>query len=105
MACVAGSTGTESRYGADEEVTRPRFRLRQLLCCLVQGSLLPPLNKDNMVGLMRTKLPIPEPQGNTPMERLDWAFRTVLKVPKATVKDGERAKHSRRKKEQKAKEQ
>jgi hypothetical protein len=32
---------------------------------------------------MRTKLPIPEPQGNTPMERLDWAFRTVLKAPKA----------------------
>jgi len=34
---------------------------------------------------MRTKLPIPEPQGNTPMERLDWAFRTVLKVSKAAM--------------------
>jgi hypothetical protein len=34
---------------------------------------------------MRTKLPIPEPQGKTPMERMDWAFRTVLKVPKTTL--------------------
>jgi hypothetical protein len=48
---------------------------------------------------MRTKLPIPEPQGNTPMERLDWAFRTVLKVPKtAMVKDEDRTRHPRRKK-------
>jgi hypothetical protein len=47
---------------------------------------------------MRTKLPIPEPQGNTPMERLDWAFRTVLKAPKTAVKDDGRAKHPRRKK-------
>ena len=31
---------------------------------------------------MKAKIPIPEPQGNTPMERMDWAFRTVLKVPK-----------------------
>jgi hypothetical protein len=32
------------------------------------------------------------------MERLDWAFRTVLKVPKAAmVKDEERTRHSRRK--------
>jgi hypothetical protein len=52
---------------------------------------------------MRTKLPIPEPQGNTPMERLDWAFRTVLKVPKvALVKDEERTRHPRLKKERKA---
>jgi hypothetical protein len=39
---------------------------------------------------MRTKLPIPEPQGNTPMERLDWAFRTVLKVPKAALVKNEK---------------
>ena len=45
---------------------------------------------------MKTKLPIPEPQGKTPMERLDWAFRTVLKVPKAALlKDEKRAKHPR----------
>ena len=51
---------------------------------------------------MRTKLPIPEPQGNTPMERLDWVFRTVLKVPKAAmVKDEERTRHTRRKKKEK----
>jgi hypothetical protein len=32
------------------------------------------------------------------MERLDWAFRTVLKVPKAAmVKDEQRAKHPQRK--------
>jgi hypothetical protein len=37
------------------------------------------------------------------MERLDWAFRTVLKAPKAAlVKDEERTRHARRKKEQKA---
>jgi hypothetical protein len=30
------------------------------------------------------------------MERLDWAFRTVLKVPKAAlVKDERRTKHPR----------
>lgn len=34
---------------------------------------------------MRTKPAIPEPQGKTPMERLDWAFRTVLKVSKADM--------------------
>jgi hypothetical protein len=52
---------------------------------------------------VRTKLPIPEPQGSTPMERMDWAFRTVLKVPKAAlVKDEERAKHPRQKKTPKA---
>jgi hypothetical protein len=40
---------------------------------------------------MRTKPAIPEPQGKTPMERMDWAFRTVLKVSKADmVKDDER---------------
>jgi hypothetical protein len=38
---------------------------------------------------MKTKLPIPEPQGNTPMERLDWAFRTVLKVPKDALLNAE----------------
>jgi hypothetical protein len=33
------------------------------------------------------------------MERLDWAFRTVLKVPKAAMlKDEERTKRPRRKK-------
>jgi len=37
---------------------------------------------------MRTKPAIPEPQGKTPMERMDWAFRTVLRVSKADmVKD------------------
>jgi len=36
------------------------------------------------------------------MERLDRAFRTVPKVPKAAmVKDEERTRHARRKKEQK----
>ena len=46
---------------------------------------------------MRTKLPIPEPQGNTPMEWLDWAFRTVLKVPKAAlVKKEEQTRRPRR---------
>jgi hypothetical protein len=34
---------------------------------------------------MKPKIPIPEPQGNTPMERLDWAFRRVLKVPKESL--------------------
>jgi hypothetical protein len=52
---------------------------------------------------MRTKIKIPEPQGNTPMERLDWAFRTVLKVPKAAmVKNEEKERYPRRKKQQKA---
>jgi hypothetical protein len=33
------------------------------------------------------------------MERLDWAFRTVLKVPKAAmVKDEKRARHPQPKK-------
>lgn len=31
---------------------------------------------------MKSKIAIPEPQGNTPMERLDWVFRRVLTVPK-----------------------
>jgi hypothetical protein len=45
---------------------------------------------------MRTKPAIPEPQGKTPMERMDWAFRTVLKVPKESlVKDEESARHPR----------
>jgi hypothetical protein len=36
------------------------------------------------------------------MERLNWAFRTVLKVPKAAlVKGEERALPARRKKDQK----
>jgi hypothetical protein len=36
------------------------------------------------------------------MEQLDWAFRTVLKVPKsALLKDEEAARHPRPKKEQK----
>jgi hypothetical protein len=44
---------------------------------------------------LKKKLPIPEPQGNTPMERLDWAFRTVLKVPKAALlKDEERTRRT-----------
>jgi hypothetical protein len=42
---------------------------------------------------MRTKPAIPEPQGNTPMERMDCAFRTVLKVPKEALKEKERTKH------------
>lgn len=57
-----------------------------------------------MIGFgVRTEIKIPEPQGNTPLERLDWAFRTVLKVPKAAlVKDEERTRHPLRKKQQKA---
>ena len=52
---------------------------------------------------MRTKLPIPEPQGKTPMERLDWAFRTVLKVPKAAMaKNEEQKRQARGKKAEKA---
>jgi hypothetical protein len=48
---------------------------------------------------MRRKLPIPEPQGNTPMERLDWAFRTVLKVPQAAIlRERERTKSEREEK-------
>jgi hypothetical protein len=31
------------------------------------------------------KLPIPEPQSKTPMERLNWAFREVLKVSKVAL--------------------
>jgi hypothetical protein len=51
---------------------------------------------------MKTKLPIPEPQGNTPMERLDWAFRTVLKVPKAAMaKNEEQKRHTRQRKKEK----
>jgi hypothetical protein len=42
---------------------------------------------------MRTKPAIPEPQGKTPMERMDWAFRTVLKAPKEEYKPKERTKH------------
>jgi hypothetical protein len=34
------------------------------------------------------------------MERLDWAFRTVLKVPKAALHE-KRAKHLRQKKQTK----
>jgi len=46
---------------------------------------------------MRTKVAIPDPQGKTPMERMDWAFRTVLKAPKEPPKAAkakkERTKH------------
>jgi len=49
--------------------------------------------------VVRIKIKIPTPQGNTPMEQFDWAFRTVLKVPKAAlVKDAERARHPRQRK-------
>ncbi len=45
---------------------------------------------------MRKKPQIPKPQGNTPMERMDWAFRTVLKVSKAdTLKDNARNPRNR----------
>jgi hypothetical protein len=45
---------------------------------------------------VKTKLQIPEPQGNTPMERLDWAFKAVLKVPKAELlKEEKRIRHPR----------
>jgi len=54
-----------------------------------------------IIVVVRTKLPIPEPQWNTPMERLDWAFRKVLNVPKAVLKEREQAKHSPRKKAEK----
>lgn len=47
---------------------------------------------------MKAKIPIPEPQGNTPMERMDWAFRTALKVPKdALLKEERRVRRKRRK--------
>ncbi len=46
---------------------------------------------------MKAKIPIPEPQGNTPMERLDWAFRRILKVPKtALLKEETRIRRKRR---------
>jgi hypothetical protein len=46
---------------------------------------------------MKAKIPIPEPQGNTPMERLDWAFRRILTVPKdALLKKEKRIKQRRR---------
>ena len=51
---------------------------------------------------MKAKIPIPEPQGNTPMERLDWAFRRVLTVPKdALVKKEKRIRQKRRAKAEK----
>jgi hypothetical protein len=47
------------------------------------------------------KAKIPEPQGNTPMQRMDWAFRTALKVPKdALLKEERRIRRKRRKKSQ-----
>ena len=47
---------------------------------------------------MKTKIPIPEPQGNTPMERLDWAFRRILKVPKeALLKEEKRIRRRKTK--------
>jgi hypothetical protein len=50
---------------------------------------------------MKAKIPIPEPRGNTPMERMDWAFRTVLKVPKDTLlKKEKRIRRQRLKKAQ-----
>jgi hypothetical protein len=50
---------------------------------------------------MRTKPAIPEPQGNTPTERLDWAFRTVLKVPKEALKEKDLANRPHSKKQAK----
>jgi hypothetical protein len=48
---------------------------------------------------MKAKIPIPEPQGHTPMERMDWAFRTVLNVSKdALLKKEQRIRVKRRKK-------
>jgi hypothetical protein len=50
---------------------------------------------------VKTKIPIPEPQGNTPMERMDWAFRTVLKVPKDALLKKEKRIRQRRAKAKK----
>jgi hypothetical protein len=44
---------------------------------------------------MRTKPAIPEPQGKTPMERMDWAFRTVLKATKEVLVKDESARQPR----------
>ena len=47
------------------------------------------------------KLPTPAdiPEGGTPAQRLDWAFRKVLTVPKdAVLKEEERLKAEREKK-------
>jgi hypothetical protein len=42
-------------------------------------------------------LPIPEPVGSTPLERLDWAFRTVLKASKeVVVPKAAKSRHRRR---------
>jgi hypothetical protein len=47
---------------------------------------------------VKAKIPIPEAQGNTPMERLDWAFRRVLTVPKdALIKKEKRIMQRRAK--------
>jgi hypothetical protein len=51
---------------------------------------------------MKAKIPIPEPQGSTPMERLDWAFRRILTVPKdALIKKEKRIRQKRRGKAEK----
>jgi hypothetical protein len=48
---------------------------------------------------MKTPPAIDFPQGGTPAERLDTAFRKVLTVPKAALlKDEEQEKHEREKK-------
>ncbi|MBZ5623297.1 MAG: hypothetical protein LAQ69_31935 [Acidobacteriia bacterium] len=48
---------------------------------------------------MRTPPPIDFPEGGTPAERLDLAFRKVLTVPKAALlKEEEREKRQREKK-------
>lgn len=46
------------------------------------------------------KPPIPEPQGNTSMERLDWPFRRVISFSKEAPlqRDEERLKRKRAKK-------
>lgn len=48
---------------------------------------------------MRTPPPIDFPEGGTPAERLDMAFRKVLTVPKADiVREEAKEKHQREKK-------
>ena len=48
---------------------------------------------------MNTPPPIDLPEGGTPAERLDMAFRKVLTVPKTTMAaEEEREKHEREKK-------
>lgn len=67
---------------------RCRGLLRQMGRIMSLTTLSIRVQKENQ--RMKTRLPIPVPQGSTPMEKLDWAFRTVLKVPKAKLLEEEK---------------